>query len=83
MGNAMTEAEVKTLEAEVLAVPLDTDAERAWAAETAVGFRKTEQRLVAEFKLWRFVRDDARMMATAKELASVRQCLAYLDGVLR
>ena len=61
----MTELEVSAMADRVLAVPMDADTEQAWAQESLAQFRTVEQRIMAEWKLARLLRDDAAMTALA------------------
>jgi len=77
----MTEADVAAVEQEVVGVSVDPEVERLWAERTRAVLRQAEQRLMAEWKMWKFVRDDARMQSALAELRRVRACLAYLATV--
>lgn len=79
----LTEPQVAEMEARVLTQPIDPAIERAWARETLATLAPTEQRLMAEWKLWKFTRQDERMRATDAELAHVRACLAYLRDLVK
>jgi len=78
----MTDEDVRAMEAAVLATPADPAVEREWAAEMLKELRLEEQRAVAAWKMWKFLRDDGRMKKTADDLARVRQMIGYLTGLL-
>jgi len=76
----LSEAEIEKLMADV-GEP-DADGERAWARTVRAELQGQRLRLRAEARMWKFVRDDAKLTAVAKELARVTTCLGYLDGVI-
>jgi len=75
-------------EDEVLALAKDVgdpspEEERAWAEAARPEFVVQLGRLRAEFRLCRFLRDDARMKALAADVARIQTCVDYLDGLLK
>jgi acyl-CoA reductase-like NAD-dependent aldehyde dehydrogenase len=79
----MTETELAALEQAALTTPADPAFVAEWARATRDEFARAEQQAMAEFKLWKFVRDDARLQKTAQELTRIRGCLAYLDTLTK
>lgn len=78
----MTEDDVAAMEAAVLATPIDPAVERAWAEKTRDELRQNEQYLMAEWRMYRHTRQDAKMAAAAKLLKTLRASLAYVEKLL-
>ena len=75
----MTDADVAALAAEALSTPPDAAEEAKWRAEGLTALRTQEQRQMAEFKLARFLRDEANMKACAENLKKTRAAIGYLS----
>ena len=74
----MTEQEVKDLETYMQETREDPEFILAWAKSTLQNIQAQEQKLLAEFLMWKFVRDDARMKSAAESMKTVRACIDYL-----
>lgn len=77
----MTEQDVQAMEAAVLATPTNPVIEREWALGMLTELRVEEQRAVAAWKMWKFLRDESRMQKIAADLARVRQMIGYLTDL--
>ena len=75
----MTDADVAALAAEVLSTPPDAAEEAKWRSEGLAALRTQEQRQMAEFKLARFLRDEANMKACAENLKRTRSAIGYME----
>lgn len=78
----MTEADVGEMAAAVLTTPEDPVRVQEWRVATRASFLTQEQQRMAEWRMWRYIRDDARMAEAAKDLERIRGCLVFLaqDG---
>ena len=74
----MTEQEVKDLETYMQETKEDPEFFLAWAKSTLQNIQAQEQKLLAEFLMWKFVRDDTRMKSAAESMKTVRACIDYL-----
>lgn len=75
----MTDADVEAMAREVLASPVDDVVETEWRSEGLASLRKQEQRQMSDWKLARFLRDEASMKSVAAALAKTRAAIGYLE----
>lgn len=78
----LTEDDVVAMETVVLATPTNPAVEHAWACKARDELRTAEQFLMAEWRMHRHSRQDAKMAAAATLLARVRVDLAYVETLL-
>lgn len=76
----MNEADVASMSETVLVTPVNPAAEASWRDAATTQFQSQEQQLMAEWKMWKYVRDDERMTTVADQLTRVRACLAFLTA---
>ena len=79
----ITEADIVAMAATVQTTPADPVIVQQWARTTQATMQRAEQQLMAEFSMWKFVRDDKRLMKVTEDLAHVRACLVYLATMVQ
>lgn len=75
----MTDVDVEQLAAEVLTTAPDPAVDAAWRVEGLAALKTQEQRQMSEWRLARFLRDDAAMTAGAAALKKTRAAIGYLE----
>lgn len=75
----MTENEVNELSKRLgIDDYIDAAIEMQWIDENLTEATRSEARVIASFRMWRFLRNDANMQQAEKELKTIRDGLEYL-----
>ena len=74
----MTEDELTAMQTEVLSTPMDEAVDSEWRQQTLANLHQTEQKAMAEWKLSKFLRDDATMKKLAEDLKRIRSAQTFV-----
>lgn len=72
----MTEKEIKNMELEVLAdETVDPTFEANYLKDLLESFKTERDKILCNFRMWSYVRDDERLQSCKKEMKRVRDCI--------
>lgn len=77
---ALSEKDVDAMEIEVMRTATNEAEEREWRADQIAALERTEQRVMAGWRLAQALRDDEVMQSTIEDLRKIRAGLEYLRG---